>query len=311
MKLREADRVEIIALVDNHIDIFLDSTAKIKRPTLIKNGISTDTPLAEHGLSLLIRVFNAQEKYTILMDAGWSKSAILHNRELFELDFAEIDAVVLSHGHMDHFGGLEEVLKLIPKNTPLILHPGAFSLRGFTLLDGKHINTPTLNKQAIIASGINLVTTTKPSLIAGNMISTTGEILRINDFEKGTLNVWKQTANNIEHDTIADDQGVIINLKNKGLIVISGCAHSGIINMINQAKRISGIDKIYGVFGGLHLCKETPKGIINKTIAELEKLNLEIIVPMHCVGWSALNKIAHAMPKAFVLNSVGTKYILD
>lgn len=310
--LQEVDTAEITSVVDNYIDIFLKSSKQVKRPLLMKGGLLSQTLVAEHGLSMLIKITQGSKQHIILMDAGWSESAFMHNWNLLGYDFAEISALVLSHGHMDHFGALSNILLKTNKDTPLILHPDAFLRRGFKLPNNDLVNTPILNKQALIEKGTNLVIAKTPTLLTSNLIITTGEVLRTTNFEKGISNAWKQSeSESIEHDSIMDDQALIINLKNKGLVIISGCAHSGIINIVKQAKKISGVDKVYGIIGGLHLCIDLPTKTIDRTIAELKKINPEIIVPMHCVCRYAMNKIASSMPKQFVLNSVGTKYFFN
>ena len=109
---------------------------------------------------------------------------------------------------------------------------------------------------------------------------------------------------------IKDDQAIILNVKDKGLVVISGCAHAGIINIINYAKELSGEDRIYTVIGGMHLTGGIFEPLIPRTINELERINPKFLIPCHCSGLKAMSEIAKEMPSAFIQNSVGTNYLL-
>ena len=115
----------------------------------------------------------------------------------------------------------------------------------------------------------------------------------------------------MEKDTIADDQSLVINMRGKGLAVISGCAHAGIINTVLHARKITGVERVHTVLGGFHLSGPLFEPIIEETIGELKKMAPEVIVPMHCTGWNAVNRFAQAFPDSFVLNSVGSLFNLS
>jgi 7,8-dihydropterin-6-yl-methyl-4-(beta-D-ribofuranosyl)aminobenzene 5'-phosphate synthase len=310
LELQEADRAEITVVMDNYTDTLLENTKMVKRPLLAVNEqLPQAPPLAEHGLSLLIRVFKGTEEHALLFDAGWSNIGVPFNLKLFGIDVNEIEAIVLSHGHMDHFGALMEILK-VRKGIPVVLHPDAFtSPRGLKLRDGRMLKFPTLDEQSVIKAGAALVKTKSPYLLASGLVVSTGEVKRVTDFEKGMPNACLERNGKIEHDPILDDQGIVIHVKGKGLVVISGCAHSGIINTIYHARTISKVDRIYAVLGGFHLSGPLFEPIIGRTIEEFKKIAPKIIAPMHCTGWKAINEFAKEMPHQFVLNSVGTKFV--
>ncbi|MCK4388060.1 MAG: MBL fold metallo-hydrolase [Dehalococcoidia bacterium] len=310
LKLQQADRAEITTIMDNYTDTLLESTKLVKRPRLAIGEQISQMPLAEHGLSMLIKVFRGSEEHTILFDAGQSEIAVPFNLKLLNIDVNKIEAIVLSHGHMDHFGALMEILK-VKGSVPLVLHPDAFTApRGLRLRDGRMLKFPTLDEPSVVKAGANLIKTKSPHLLASRLIATTGEIKRVTDFEKGMPNACLEQNGKIEHDPILDDQGVVIHVKGKGLVVVSGCCHAGIINTIYHAQSITKIDKVYAVLGGFHLSGPLFEPIIGRTIAELRKIGPAIIVPMHCTGWNAINEFAKEMPGQFVLNSVGTRFIL-
>jgi len=229
--------------------------------------------------------------------------------EILNLDPRQIEAIVLSHGHMDHTGALHPIAKSVEKSIPLILHPDAFiSPRFFGLDDGRRLLFPqTLIREDIENTGLNIVEKKSPSLWIDSMIAITGEVERVTGFEKGLPNASMERNGKVEPDIIRDDQSIVIKIKKKGLVIISGCGHAGIINTVFYAKKITGIDKIHAVLGGFHLSGPIFEPIIEKTIIEFKKIKPEVIIPMHCTGWEAIKRFSEEFPSSFALNSVGTR----
>ena len=313
IQFKEAVRVEILTLMDNYVDVLLPGTEIAKRPALAKDGkIPTDALLAEHGLSLLVTVYDEEGNHTILFDTGYSRVGVPHNMKLLNVNLNDIEAIVVSHGHMDHTGSLYSILEQIPHPVPLILHPEVFQYpRYFGLPDGRKLLFPkTLDRKVLKNRGVEIKESKAPVFLAGGMIAVTGEVERVTDFEKGLPNALMEKNGKMEKDPISDDMGIVINLKAKGLIVLSGCSHAGIINTILHAIQMTGVNTVYGVFGGFHLSGPTFEPIIEQTIVELKKIRPQFLVPMHCTGWNAIQRFAEEFPNAFVLNSVGTKFEL-
>ena len=178
------------------------------------------------------------------------------------------------------------------------------------LKDGRIINLPSPNRSDLTRAGYNIVEKQSPSLWIEDSILITGEIPRTNDFEKGFPNHYSEIDGKMENDPlIKDDQSFILNIKDKGLVIITGCAHAGIINIIQYAKELSGEDRIYAIFGGMHLTGGMFEPLIPKTINELERLKPKFIIPCHCSGLKAISEISRDMSNAFIQNSVGTNYI--
>jgi len=239
-RLKEVESVEVVTVMDNYVDVLLRNSPVATRPPLAMGGeIPEDALLAEHGLSLLVTVKSGEESHTILFDCGHTKVGVLHNMEILGLDLGQIEAIVISHGHMDHTGALYPIVKSLGKSIPLTVHPDAFiSPRFFGLDDGRKLRFPqTLIREDMESAGIQIVEKSSPSLLAEGMILVTGEVERVTEFEKGLPNASLERDGEIEPDPIRDDQALTINLKEKGLVVISGCAHSGIINTVFYAKR--------------------------------------------------------------------------
>ena len=311
--LKEVDRVEITSLMDNYVDLLLGDTEIAKRPPLSdSNELPTETLHAEHGLSLLIKVESGSESHTVLLDTGYSETGILHNMKILRVDAGSIEAIVISHAHMDHNGALFPLLDRIPRKPEVVVHPHAFHDRRFMKdSKGKRTYFPrVLVEEELEKRDPFLLINDGPTLIANDMVAVTGEVERITDFEKGMPNAFIDIDGHTEHDAIKEDQALVINLSGRGLVVISGCSHSGIINTLFFTQKITGHAKIYGVLGGFHLTGQLPEQVIHRTLEELKKLNPEVIVPMHCTGWNSIRRIEAEFPDAFVMNSVGTKYIL-
>jgi 7,8-dihydropterin-6-yl-methyl-4-(beta-D-ribofuranosyl)aminobenzene 5'-phosphate synthase len=310
LELHEADKVEVTMIIDNYTDVLLESTDTVVRAPLAAGEYIADAPLAEHGLSILIKVFKDSEVHTLLLDAGSSSAGVLSNMKLFGIDVNDVEAIVLSHGHMDHFGALEDILRAKVKNCPLVLHPHVFAnSRGVELPNGRRIKFPVLSEKSLAEAGADLVKTRAPYLLASGLAASIGEVERASGFEKGMPNLWVERDGEIGLDEVLDDQGVVINVKGKGLVIVSGCAHAGIINTVRHAQNITKIGKVYAILGGFHLTGAFFKPIIGETIEELKKIDPEIVVPTHCTGWDATNQIAGEMPAQFVLSSVGTEFI--
>jgi 7,8-dihydropterin-6-yl-methyl-4-(beta-D-ribofuranosyl)aminobenzene 5'-phosphate synthase len=314
IQIKEADRIEIITIIDNYSDHTLPMSESpsemIKRaPLAVEGRIPSDTLLAEHGLCLLVRVFKDDKRYSVLLDTGWSKIGVPHNMEMLGVETSEIEAVVISHGHMDHFGALPEVLESVThRGISVIIHPDAFLPRALSLPTGARIKMPVLEESAIQKTGVDVVKTKTPHALASGLIFSLGEVERVTDFEKGMPGAIIEREGKFEPDLILDDHGLVLNLKEKGLVIITGCAHSGIINTVKYAKKITGVDTVYAIIGGFHLTGPEFIPLTERTIHELEKINPSVIVPMHCTCWVAINWIATRFSTQFRLNSVGTTF---
>jgi len=313
VSLREVNRVEIVTIIDNYVDLLLGNTDVVTRPPRAKNGdIPSDTLLAEHGLSMLITVYEGTRTYSILFDTGYSKVGVPHNMERLDLQAERIEAIVLSHGHMDHTGSLYSFLDHMPKRVDLLVHPDVFLFpRYMGLDDGQKLLFPrTLIREDLAKRDVKIVEKRTPSLIAQDTVLVTGEVERTTLFEKGLPNALVERDGKIEADPISDDQALVINLKDKGLVVISGCSHAGIINTILFARKVTGVFKLHGVLGGFHLSGPLFEPIIEKTINELKEMEPKVIVPMHCTGWKAIKRFSEEFSSSFILNSVGSKFTL-
>ena len=312
--LKEVDRVEIVTLIDNYVDVLLKDTDIVTRPSRgAGEEIPTDTLVAEHGLSLLVTVHKGTKTHTILFDTGYSQIGVPHNIALLGIELQRIEAIVLSHAHMDHTGSLHKILDGMQGPVTLVVHPGAFYYpRYIERDDGKRQRFPrTLSREDLAGEKVEILENKNAVFMAENGIMVTGEVERTTEFEKGLPGALLEKEGQMKPDPISDDQALVLNLKEKGLVVISGCSHSGIINTILHAQKLTGQRKVHAVLGGFHLSGPSFEPIIEKTISELKNVAPKVIVPMHCTGWKAIQRLHQEFPSAFVLNSVGSKITLS
>ncbi|MDD1729127.1 MAG: MBL fold metallo-hydrolase [Methanospirillum sp.] len=305
MKVHEVDRARITVLVDNYTDLLRsDTTPVVKRPPL-PNG---EVLLAEHGLSLHIMAWSGDESISVLMDAGASKVSLLYNAARLGISLHDIAALVISHGHDDHVGSLVEVLKYAARPVPVYVHPGSFSKRQKRFSDKPFIEISPPDMIACKNAGAELLFTPSPTMFWQDRILITGEIARTTEFEQSNPIYYVEESDSWVPDIFHDDQAVILNLKGKGLVIITGCAHAGVINTIEYARTITGVDQVYAVIGGFHLSGAYFNGIINQTVAAMHEIQPRYVIPLHCTGWEAITRFIEEMPDQVILNTVGSVY---
>ncbi len=315
--------VALTILVDNHADLLVPATATVKR--------FTDTPLlAEHGFAALIDLPTAGTR--ILWDAGHTPIALPENLKRMKIDPTSIQQIALSHGHGDHTAALTELLKALNlkpearewqanaapeairtwatgRRLPIIAHPAAFRERWKLNEDGTRVGPyPPPPRAEWEALGAQVILADAPYALAPGCW-TTGTIPRAS-FETAGIapTMGFRDGDTFARDYIEDDQAIVINLKDKGLIVLSGCAHAGIVNTVNYARAISGVERVLAVIGGFHLAS-AQAGDLARTVAAIRQLDPSVIAPTHCSGLAATAEFARQMPDAFTQAVVGTTFL--
>ncbi|MBA3749580.1 MAG: MBL fold metallo-hydrolase [Nitrosopumilus sp.] len=331
--------------MDNYTDRLLPLSYPAIRPPMIKNEQFLPPPVAEHGFSALIKAIcydkseegNKSKTYKesiILFDCGTSENGVVHNADILGINFNSINSIILSHGHFDHFIGLSNILKRIDKPIRIICHPDAFLRRWIIFSNGKDkAKMPFLDKEELQRQGVIITAKKDPSMVSEDNIEEyqyllnnntntsiaklliTGQIPRNTPYERGFPLQYKEDLNNgnlIPDPLVNDDQAIVANIRKKGLVIISGCAHAGIINTINYAKLLTGINKIFAIVGGFHL---TGGGIyeeaIEPTIKELKKMDPRYLIPCHCTGWIATSRIIQELPEKFLQPTTCTTFTFD
>jgi 7,8-dihydropterin-6-yl-methyl-4-(beta-D-ribofuranosyl)aminobenzene 5'-phosphate synthase len=266
--------------------------------TLSENTAGLGNFLAEWGLSILVESAGA----TILFDTGQSISAS-HNADLLGVDLGKIDRIVLSHGHYDHTGGLHEILHRIKREIEIVAHPDIWQAK-YATRNGEesYIGIP-FHRQTLESLGARFKLSRKPVRITDSII-TSGEIPMVTDYEKIDPQLVVKEGKGFKPDKLLDDQALIIKTK-RGLVVILGCAHRGIINTLYHAQKISGVKAIHMVVGGCHLMDATEERIY-LTIAALKELGVPLIGVSHCTGLPAAAIMAQEFGDSFFFNNAGT-----
>jgi len=275
---------------------------KIKISTLAENTANYGV-LGEWGLSLLVEV----DDYKILMDTGLSYSAV-NNARIMDIDLSKIDCIVISHGHTDHTGGLREVLKL-KGNVVIHAHPDMWTAKYTTRGPGlfqQNIGVPFSREELeLLGAKFNL---SKGPIYLQDNILTTGEIPFTNDYEEIENNLFIKEGSELKLDPLADDLSLIINSE-FGLVIISGCAHRGIINTIHHAQKLTGQELVYAVIGGIHLVRAKADRI-EKTILDLKHIGVQKLGVSHCTGFPASARLAREFGDVFFLNNAGNRVTL-
>ena len=278
----------------------------VKLSVLFENSTYRPGIIAAHGLSLMVHVrYEDSSQFVFLFDTGSDPNILENNVKALGKTLRDVNAIVISHGHYDHTGGLLKALELIGRRTPIILHPDAL-LKKLVLKPKIRYNGIPFRREEIEKAGGIIIKNRKPLEIAPN-IYVLGEIPRETDFE--TISGFYIVRNgNVEKDEMLDDQGVVIKMPN-GVIILSGCGHSGIINMINYATKISKQNRIKLAIGGFHLIN-ADRIRINKTLEIINELEIEKIAPMHCSGTEFISKIATTKQEKYLELHTGDEIII-
>jgi 7,8-dihydropterin-6-yl-methyl-4-(beta-D-ribofuranosyl)aminobenzene 5'-phosphate synthase len=309
IELKEVDQVEILSLSDNYNDLVsMDSNEIITRAIPVKDMEVKGSILAEHGYSAVVKTTSGEETHEIFFDFGLSDVVVPYNAEKLGVDLSVMEAAVLSHGHMDHFGALVPMIEAIPKKPlPFYVHPSAFKENRYLKVGDIRIKFPPADRAAWEKAGADVIESAGPRLLAGDTVLFLGEIERLTDFEKGMPNAYFEKDGAESWDPIEEDSGIVMNLRGKGLVVLSGCSHSGIVNTVAYARKVTGIDKVHVIMGGFHLTGPVFEPIVAKTIEGLRAFDPDHVVPTHCTGRKAVMAFEEAMPDEFILNMAGTR----
>jgi 7,8-dihydropterin-6-yl-methyl-4-(beta-D-ribofuranosyl)aminobenzene 5'-phosphate synthase len=321
--MRAVDRLEVLVLVDNATDSLSTTPKNVipEWPGLVAAG---RLPLlsggaicrAHHGLSLLLTAHVDDERHTLLFDAGPEGATLVRNAAILGVDFGAVEAIVLSHGHWDHGGGLVAAIEAVTKrrragSVPCFVHPGMFGQRGSQRPDGVLIaQEPVAHPQHLTAAGASVVNTRQPQSIA-DVFHVSGEIPRVTRYETGLPGHVQRSLDGGRWEPdplIMDERFVSVHVKDRGQFVFSACSHAGIVNVLTHARETFSSVPLYGAMGGLHLSGST-EPIIPDTVGDLKRFGLGFLAPGHCTGWRAMSVLAREFGDELVPSAVGKRYL--
>lgn len=319
--LEPVDSVTVTTLVDNLTDVFMPDQgvahrcslhALPKRAVSSLEGPSLDQLVAEHGFSVLITIHKNGDDHRILFDTGVSPDGMVENMRRLDIDPTDLEAIVCSHGHFDHTAGLDGLIRRLGRtNLPVLIHPDFWHRRRI-VTPGVVLELPTTSRRALEGAGFQIIEERHPSFLFDGSVLVTGEVDRTTGYEPGfpIQEAWRDGAWRPD-PLVLDDQAIVLHVAGKGLVVLTGCGHAGIVNICRYAMRLTGVANLYAVLGGFHLNGPLYEPLIPRVCADLSAMAPAVVVPAHCTGWRAQHALARTFGEAFVPNSVGTSFMLS
>jgi 7,8-dihydropterin-6-yl-methyl-4-(beta-D-ribofuranosyl)aminobenzene 5'-phosphate synthase len=277
---------------------------------IAEDSVGYETPyLGQHGISILLTAEYEDDVTRVLVDVAQDPDALLENFKRMNIPVSCVDALVLTHCHYDHTQGVARIIREIGKKSiPVIAHPDLFRehvifdpvLRPIGVMNGDQ-------PEDIEAAGGELCLAKDPvTLMPG--LTTTGEVPRITDFEEIGMSLFTVENGEVKTDAMVDDLSVVANIGGKGLVIVTGCSHAGIVNISHHAMNLTGTKNIHGILGGFHLIG-APDERIRKTVSALEKMNPGWVCAGHCTGFRAQAELYGALKDRF--SPLHTGYRMD
>src|SRR3954467_3831827 len=319
--LDPVDALSVTVLVDNVTDLLLVDEGPARRPVIgsgprvpvpvLDLGEAFDRLRAEHGVSALVSVVRGGREHRLLFDTGISPDGLVENMRRLELSPRDVEAVILSHGHFDHVGGMAGLTReLGPANLPVVIHPEAWSRRRIALPGREPVEIAAPSRGALEGAGFEIVEQRDPSFLLDRSLLVTGEVDRTTEFEQGMA-----PSHQAHHDgawrpdpLVLDDQALVAEVRGKGLVVLTGCGHAGVVNTLRYIRKLTGRQKLHAVIGGFHLNGPRFEPLIGPTGDAFAELAPDFLVPAHCTGWKATHGLPSRFPDAFLPSGVGTRF---
>jgi 7,8-dihydropterin-6-yl-methyl-4-(beta-D-ribofuranosyl)aminobenzene 5'-phosphate synthase len=324
------DRLVLTNVVDNIYDIFAKA-GRLNTITVQRTPVGPAPLLAEHGLAYHIESHRGAEQREILLDFSLTDINLFNNYKSLKVDPYAADALILSHGHADHYGALPVLTrvgkgKLKPGLTVYAGGEDTFCQRVVLTPDGRR-DQGRLDLAALEADGVKVAIARQPTVVAGQAF-TSGQIPRLTDFERPPAAARliagpMDSACSVTHfgvtqvetkpgelvaDTFQGEHATAFNVRDRGLVIITSCGHAGVINSVRQVQKATGIDKVHAVVGGFHLAP-APDEIVAKTVAEFRTINPDYIIPAHCTGLNTIFAVHRELPAKLVMPSTGTRVL--
>jgi 7,8-dihydropterin-6-yl-methyl-4-(beta-D-ribofuranosyl)aminobenzene 5'-phosphate synthase len=321
ISLEPVDSVVVTTLMDNVTDAIMPDHGPARRfagqlpprgsGTMV-GGSVPDALIAEHGFSVLITVTKAGREHRFLFDTGTSPDGVVENMRRLDIDPGSIEAIVCSHGHFDHTAGLDGLARALGHaNMPVLIHPDFWRRRRIVLPGREQREWPTTSRGALEGAGFDIIEDRQPSFLFGGSVLVTGEVPRVTGYEPGfpLQDAW--LGGRWEPDPLVlDDQALIINVAGQGLVVLTGCGHAGVVNIVRYASVLTGGEPVHALLGGFHLSGPVFEPLIPRVLDDLAAMGPAVLMPTHCTGWRARHALSARFPDAYVPGTVGTSLYL-
>jgi 7,8-dihydropterin-6-yl-methyl-4-(beta-D-ribofuranosyl)aminobenzene 5'-phosphate synthase len=308
MAIGAVDRIRITTIVDNYIDNLRRDESVARRYSAFVAGKMPDLR-AEHGLAHLVEVTRGGERFTMALDFGLTAETLNHNFHELALDPAGIDALALSHGHRDHWGGLTGFLhawrRRLRRELPLYGGVDHFRAR-WQQREERRVYSGRLSRDEIERYEIDVRLAAKPTPIAEGLWLS-GEMHTTEDWETIPSNLRVEEDGELVQDTFIGEQTLVANVRDRGLVVVTSCSHRGIVGICRNATRITGVPRVHAVVGGFHL-SGLDDARVTRVVDAFRHLDIEHVIPQHCTGLEAICAVMQRLPGRFTAASVGTTF---
>ncbi|HMA57594.1 MAG TPA: MBL fold metallo-hydrolase [Pseudolabrys sp.] len=320
--LAPVDKLEIQVLVDNVTDGLSSTPANVENEFAFatRRGLRASSGrclcCAVHGFSALVTATRGETRRSMLFDSGPEDFAFERNCARLGADLGQVETIVLSHGHWDHSGAMFTALNAIRarngnRPVPYYAHPGMFSSRALRMPNGGlRLMDDVPSIADLSALGAEVICTTEPQSFLDDMFYVSGEVPRVTPFERGLPGQVRRTADGQwePDERLMDERWLAVNVKGKGVVVLSACSHAGIVNVLKHARATFPGQPLHAVMGGLHLSGAN-EAIIPQTVQAMAEFSLAQIAAGHCTGWRAIAALSAAFgDKVLAPSAVGKRY---